>query len=381
MALHEPLAVALARALAADEVRETHGSWVVLTAENAYKLKKPVRFGFLDFSTPEARRRACEEEVRVNRELAGDVVLGVVSVVPTEDGVRLGDADDPTAVDWVVAMRRFDEDRTMAALARRGILSPTHAQAVGRTIARFHASAAVVAGREASTQLQAAWRRNLDELRLVARGDLRSAVEALEAFAEAGIRRRARVLDERGDAGLVREGHGDLRAEHVLLEDGVTIVDRLEFDRALREIDVADDLAFLLMDLEALGVRWAADEVLAGYRAAGGDAGDDALLAFFGAYRAAVRAKVELLRASQLVGGASALRGDERARGLLRLAEHLAWRAGPAVPLVVCGPPGSGKSHLAQAIAVRTRAVVLSSDAVRKELLGLPLDAPAPVSA
>ena len=367
----QQLAATLKAALGSDEVRETHCSWVILTDDRAYKLKKPVRFGFVDLSTPAARRSTCEQEVDVNRVLAPDVVLGVRSVVPDGAGVALAEPDDPGALDWVVEMRRFDESRTMAAIAARGELTSEAAKRVGARIARFHAGAQIITMAHAADRTAARWKTNLDELEPLAGGGLRRQVAALRTFAAGFVARRRDELDARGRDGHVRDGHGDLRAEHVLLDEAVTIVDRLEFDWSLREADVADDLAFLLMDLKALGVKWAADAVLEGYRDAGGEPGDDALLAFFGAYRAGVRAKVELLRAEQLRDAAAARRCRERARGLLRLAEHCAWRARSRPTLVVCGPPASGKSSLAAALAVRTGAIVLSSDLVRKDLLGL----------
>ena len=375
-AVPESLEVALARAVGATDRRETHTSWVFLTATRAYKLKKPVRFGFVDMASRAVRHRLCEEEARVNRELAPDVVLGVRGVLP--DG-RLTASDDPAAADWVVEMRRFDEQRTMATLAARGTLTSADAAAVGRRIADFHAAARRVECPRLSSHLARQWNDNLAELATVGGSEHTDAVEALRVFARGFIRRRGAELDARGAAGLVRDGHGDLRADHVLLDGAVTIVDRLEFDASLREIDVADDLAFLAMDLEARGVRWAAEAVVDAYRAAGGDAGDDGLLAFFGAYRAAVRAKVELLRAGQ--PGADVDRWRDRAAGLLRLAEHLAWRSRGPVLVVICGPPASGKSSLASELAARLREPVLSSDAVRKELLGIERDERAPLTA
>ena len=144
------------------------------------------------------------------------------------------------------------------------------------------------------------WRRNLDELQPLVSGEAGRAVRSARRFGAAFVRRHRDELDRRARRGRVRDGHGDLRAEHVLVEgDEVTIVDRLEFDPALRRVDVADDLAFLVMDLESLGAPEVAADIVSAYRAAGGDPGDDELLAFFAAYRALVRAKVALLRRAE----------------------------------------------------------------------------------
>jgi aminoglycoside phosphotransferase family enzyme/predicted kinase len=349
-------------------------SWVILTAHRAFKLKKPVRFHFLDLSRRDARRRACEEEVRVNQALAADVVLGVRAVMrEPEGGYALADPDaaaDP--VDWVVEMRRFDEDRTMAAAVARGDLREADVATTARRIADFHEKAARPPAGDWARALARAWTTNVDELADAAGPFLEARrTEAARRFASSFARRRAAELDRRAAKGRVVDGHGDLRAEHVLLGDGtVTIVDRLEFDRRLRRVDVADDLAFLVMDLHALGAGWAAEALVGAYRAAGGDPGDAGLVAAFAAYRALVRAKVGLLRAAQL-SDPKAGEARDRALALVALAERLAWTARGPLCIVVAGPPASGKSTVAAALRDAARIPVLSSDVVRKELLGI----------
>ncbi len=362
-------------------VRETHMSWVLLTAERAFKLKKPVRFGFADFSTPELRRRACEEEVRVNQELAASVVLGVRAVVVTDGAYALADGLPHEAVDWVVEMRRFDEDGTMAALLERGELTVGQVEAVARRLAEFHGRARRCQPAEVTPVVELV-RRNVFELLALCEGLIASVrLRAAERFATAFARARRAQLADRPAQGLVRDGHGDLRAEHVLFEgEAVVVVDRLEFDPALRAVDVGDDLAFLVMDLEARGGAWAADRLVASYREAGGDPGDDGLVAFFAAYRAQVRAKVELLRAGQ-VAAEDAHDARRRAGRLLALGEHFAWRVRRPLLLAVTGPPASGKSTLARALGQASGLPVLSSDTVRKMALGVGADATAPASA
>ena len=362
------------------ELRETHMSWVLLTPDRAYKLKKPVRFGFLDLREPDARRRACEEEVRVNQALAAGVVLGVRPVVRDGDGAALGDGGEP--VDWVVEMRRFDEDRTMAALVRRHSLRREDVAVAARRIAAFHATAAPARPDGWAAAVARTWNANLGELESDAGRKVGPArIAAARRFIAAFANRRGADLDRRARQGSVVDGHGDLRAEHVLLEGGaVTIVDRLEFDADLRRVDVADDLAFLVMDLHALGAGWAADELVDAYREAGGDPGDAGLIAAFAAYRAQVRAKVGLLRADQLPAPQC-----EQARAsaleLMTLAERFAWRARGTLVLVVAGPPASGKSTVAAELAEAGDLPVLSSDLVRRELLGLAPGERAPQSA
>jgi aminoglycoside phosphotransferase family enzyme/predicted kinase len=342
------------------ETVETHTARVFLTADRAYKVRKPVRFPFVDYTDAGARRRAAEAEVALNRHLAPGVYLGVR---PVGDGT-----------DHAVVMRRFAERDTLAARLAHGRTDDAMLRAVGRRIAAFHRTAPPVGGGGAA-QVLARVDRNAEELLELHRTwpggrDVGPIVGALHA----AVLSRAGELDARAARGLRRDGHGDLRADHVLIEaDALRIIDRLEFDADLRCDDVGCDVAFLLMDLEARGARAAARTVLGAYRAAGGDPGDDGLVACWSAYRATVAAKVAHLRAAQGVPGADAV-AHER----LALAHRLLWRAhGPRV-LAVCGPPATGKSTLAAALAEATGAVVLASDVVRKERLGLAPDERAP---
>ena len=294
-----------ARAGQLTSIRETHISWVLLAGDRAYKLKKPVRLPFVDYGSLERRHALCREEVRLNRRLAPDVYLGVRALVAADGGVRLAEEDAPGAVEYVVEMRRYDEAATLARRLGSGTAGESEVRAVGRRLARFH----------------------------------REATRPADPAATVDV----------------------LRAEHVVLERGIEIVDCVEFDPALREIDVGFDLAFLAMDLMRVDERLAAALVSA-YREAGGDPGDDALVA--------IRAKVALVRAGQ-VDAADARRRRADATALLDLAARLTWRVRLGAGAIVCGLAASGKSTLAAALAERTGARVLSSDVVRKELLGI----------
>lgn len=348
----------------AVELRETHISWVVLDGDRAYKIKKPVHLPFLDYSSLERRHALCREEVRLNRRLAPRVYLGVGALVPAGGGLRVAPEDAPDAVEYAVVMRRYDEDQTLARRLEAGKAGEEEVRAVGRRLAAFHAEAARPADAEGTVAaLERMLLENLETLsELGADAEMVGDAGRLVTAVLAG--RRDELLS-RARSGLVRDGHGDLRAEHVVLERGVEIVDCVEFDPALREIDVGLDLAFLVMDLLRQDPRLAAT-LVAAYREAGGDPGDDALVAFFAAQRALIRAKVSLVRAGQ-VAGADAARRREHAQALLALARRLAWRVRLGAAAVVCGPAASGKSTLAE----RLGGVVLSSDMVRKELLGI----------
>ena len=353
------------------DVRETYISWVFLAGDRAYKLKKPLVLPFLDYGTRQRRREMCAEEVRLNRRLAPDLYLGVRAVAASADGLALAAEDDPRAVDYLVEMRRFDERRTLAAKLGRGELKRGEVVALARVLARFHARARRVAA--VGVPVLAVERRMTENFHeLLAIVEQRAEVEwvlALERFAHSFVVAHAQMLDARARRGFVREVHGDLRAEHVLLDETLQVVDCIEFDRGLRELDVADDLAFLVMDLTSYGDERFARTLVHAYRDAGGEPGEDRLIAFYAAYRALVRAKVALLRAAQHPASSSE-HGHESAaaRDLLAVAERFAWRARLPLVIVICGVPAAGKSHLAGALAEVSGLPHLSSDVTRKRL-------------
>ena len=360
---------------ASVEIRETHISWVFLAGERAFKLKKPLVLDFLDYGTAARRREMCREEVRLNRRLAPDIYLAVRGVAQVAERVELVGQDDPRAVDFVVEMRRYDEHDTVAQRLGRGQLDPRQIGVVGGALARFHAGARrVEATRAPVLAVERRFERNLHELLVSVkqRGEVGRAL-ALERFAHAFIAAHADTFRKRALGGLIREGHGDLRAEHVLVgDDKVEVVDCVEFDRELRELDVADDLAFLVFDLAALGGERFCEPLVRGYRDGGGQPGDESLIAFYAAYRALVRAKVALVRAGQLPRGTGAHgRESAHARDLIALAERFAWRARLPLAILVCGAPASGKSHLAHALAQLSGLPYLSSDISRKRLAGV----------
>ncbi|HZE05411.1 MAG TPA: AAA family ATPase [Solirubrobacteraceae bacterium] len=354
------------------QTRETHISWLFLIGDRAYKLKKPLVLDFLDYGTPRRRREMCEAEVRLNARLAPSVYLGVRAVVPATDGVRLAAADDPEAIDYLVEMRRYAEDETLAAALDRGEVGEPEMAKLAARLARFHAESAARYPASGAQWVRAEIERNLHELMsLLDTPAQHRRVDAVGRFLRAFAHARSTLLDQRAAAGRVREGHGDLRAEHVILEPAMSIVDCVEFDADLRTLDVADELGFLVMDLADRGAHRSARWVLDAYRAAGGDCGPDALVWFYAVHRALVRCKVALVRARQQAPD-SAPRGQvATARALLDLSERLVWRARGPLVLVLCGPPASGKSHLAAALATDADLPVYSSDVVRKQLAGL----------
>ncbi len=270
---------------------ETHMSWVFLTDSRAYKLKKPVRYEFLDFSTIEARWADCMAEVRLNRRLARDVYLGVVPVRLGPEGLRLD--GDGVAVDWLVEMRRLLDERMVDHALRSGRATVEDIGRVASRLSRFYVAAPAV-------QIHPdAYRRRLER-------DLRDDRIAL-CLPEFGLdpelasgpsevlidvlAHHADLLEAR--APHLVEGHGDLRPEHVWLGDGEpVIIDCLEFRIEFRIIDPVDELAFLGLECERLGAPWVGSELLRGYREVVGDDPPDRLVDFYTARRAVLRAKL-----------------------------------------------------------------------------------------
>jgi uncharacterized protein len=350
-------------------VHETHASWVFVAGERAYKVKKPIALGFLDYSTLERRHRACREEVHVNRELAPGIYLGVRAIVRSRSGLRLAPEDAPDAVEYAVEMRTFREEDTMASAISAGSLTREHVVAVARVLADFHRSGELVSDFRPDRVL-GVWQANVEELRrLDPRGPFH--LDVVAAFGEAFVSAHAPELRRRAVEGLVRDGHGDLRCEHVLIAPTVRVVDRIEFDPELRRTDIACDLAFLAMDLEARGQRWAARELYRAYSQTGMNPGGERLRSFYSAHWALVRVKVALIAAAERQGDA---RSDQlvRAQELWSLSERLCWRARAPRAIVICGPSASGKSVLAAELSRRSEMPVLSSDAVRKRRAHLP---------
>ena len=360
------------------EVVESHISWVFLAGDRAYKLRKPVVFPFLDYGTAERRRELCEAEVRLGRRLAPDLYVGVRPLVRTGGGWTLGRRGE-RGDEHVVEMRRFDESSTLAARVARGDADAAVVRAVARRIAEFHNSAEPApAGSFDAGAVAATVSENFGTLLPYAEALGARELAAAHRFAVAFLHARHDQLEARATRGFVRDCHGDLRAEHVIVADGaVQVFDPVEFDDELRQIDVSADLAFLVMDLVAAGADELAAELIAEYESAGGDHGGRQLLFFYAAYRAWVRAKVACLRAGELPPGGRAGALAE-ARRFAEIGRRLAWRVRRPLALVLCGGAATGKTYLAEELVSLSGLPRLNSDVVRKELAGLDPTARAP---
>jgi uncharacterized protein len=348
---------------------QTHISSLVVSGSEVFKLRKPLTLDFLDFSTPGLRRADCDDELRLNRRTAPQIYLDVLPVTGTPDAPQIGGASE-RAIDWALRMRRFDDTQRLDRLADQGLVTAALVDALAREVAQFHAALPPSPrefGQPATVQHWAI--ENFDTLQAgAAAHDHAADLQALRAWTEAEFARIESLLAERQAAGFVREGHGDLHLANVVLVDGKPLLfDCLEFNPALRHIDVMADLAFLFMDLQRHGLDAGAWRLVNAYAETTGDYAGLATLRYFAVYRAMVRAKVALLRAEQHDADAwSAFERD------LRLALTLAKpRVGPLQLILTSGVSGSGKSTLAQMLVESLGAIRVRSDVERKRLFGI----------
>ena len=349
---------------------ETHISHVFLAGSRVYKLKKPVKYDFLDFSTAQAREHACREEVRLNRRLAPDAYLGVVPVVRAESGIYQFEGLG-RVVDWAVEMRRLPTELTLDSLHGRGELRPEDIDRLAVALVGFYRSLPplCLTPREYRDRSLSHVRSNLRELLAVQHHLLRGVVERLHGFQLQLLMLQPALFDERVSEGRIVDGHGDLRPEHICLSDPIAIFDCIEFNPDLRRIDVADELAFLAAECDYLGANWVGTQLLQAYQARSGDVFSPVLLDFYKSYRACVRAKVAALRADQLQGDAREIAASEAQRHLNFADRYVAPWIRPLV-LAVGGVAGTGKTTLATALTEALGAEILRTDMIRQELFG-----------
>lgn len=355
------------------EVRETHSSLVFLTSDQAFKLKKPVDLGFLDYSTPRRRALMCRREVSLNRRLAPSVYLGVKRLV-TLPGGDLAVRDTGRALDFLVHMRRLPDDATLGAIVSQSSDPSSIIERVGHRLATFHEQSPAVADRFGSpAAILRNARANLDEIADDPAVSPAGIGGRIRDYTECFLRDNRALFAKRVAEGRLREGHGDLRCEHIYLEanDELSVIDCVEFSRALRAGDVALDIAFLVMDLTVKGYPDLARQLVGEWEQASGDR-VHVLLDFYTCHRAMVRAKVAHMRSRQ-PGIQTAARETALVDAMahILLAGRISSQERNPHLIIMSGLPATGKSTVAEVARALTGGQIVVADQVRKELAGL----------
>lgn len=354
--------------------RETHISKVFLTGKIVYKIKKAVDFEFLNYRTLKKRHFYCRREVDLNRRLAPDVYLGVVPITRRRGRFSLEGSGDP--VEYAVKMRQLREERTLLQLLRRCKLDRGSIDLLARRLAAFHLSTAGdrnIAKYGRIDTIRRNCEENFAQLERCGAEFLDAAqFSIVKAATRSFLVRRAALFGDRVGKGRIRDCHGDLRCGHVYFDDGLQIIDCIEFNDRFRYADTACDLAFLVMDLEYEGFTPAATDLVEAYVRHSGDGDVYILLDFYKCYRAMVKSKVSVMSTSgQDVAPASRQRLEKDARKYLALAYGYAVRFTRPTIWVIGGLPASGKSTIAAELSSVLHLEVLRSDVTRKELFGM----------
>ena len=364
--------------VAGFEILETHISWVLLTGSYAYKIKKPVDLGFADFTTLDKRRRYCHEELRLNRRLAPDLYLEVVTITGSIEQPALD--GDGEIIDYAVKMHQFPQENLLDRLTKRGELNKRQIDAMADTIAAFHheIDTAAASSELGSPQQVGAWaEQNFTQMRplLSEQQDIEQ-LDQLHAWTQRTEQDLHNALTARKTQGFIRECHGDMHLGNmVLIDDQVVIFDCIDFNEELRWIDVMSEIAFIFMDLYDHNQAALAHRLLDRYLTQTGDYAGLAVLFYYLVYRALVRAKIDLLRLDQ-----HSLSTQQTATVLRDYQKYVALAqlfAEPKKPLLLIthGLSASGKSTLAARLVERLGAVRIRSDVERKRLFDLPADA------
>jgi len=355
---------------------QTHISYLFLTDSHVYKIKKPVDFGFLDFTTLEKRRFYCHEELRLNRRLSPDIYLGVVELREDCDG-KLAFNGNGEVIDYAVKMVRLPAERMMARLLEHDLVTAADIGNIAQLVAGFHADArrSPAIDRFGTVEtIRANWEENLSQARayLERTISLRT-IEQLEAWLGQQLREKREIIASRIANGFIRECDGDLHSENICLDDRVHIFDCIEFNEKFRYSDTAADVAFLAMDLENHGRRDLANFFLEEYIAASGDNGLADVLPLYLANRAFIRGKVESFRLDDpQISPEEKSAAAKRAKRFFKLARGYTLRERlPCSLIITCGPSGSGKSALSKELSFQLGIDHLSTDMERKRLAGI----------
>lgn len=360
------------------KVLETHISWVILTGEYAYKIKKPVDFGFLNYATLDKRKFYCQEEIRLNQFLAPELYCEVVKITGDMANPKINGSGE--AIEYAVKMREFSQENLLSELQKRHQLNSNVIEQLALQVADFHLK---TPGADKNSILgtpehvHAPVVQNFDQiLPLLTDSKDKQQLDKLQTWSEAQFKKHHHLFQQRKDQDFIRDCHGDLHLGNIILFNQKPLLfDRIEFNEDFRWTDVVADIAFLAMDLEEHKEFALAKILLNAYFNATGDYQGLAVLPYYQAYRAIVRAKISLFHAQQ-----TNLTETERQallqkyRNFMHLAETYTQAAKPIL-LITHGFTGSGKSTIAKSLIEKMTAYHVRSDVVRKQLLGLPANA------
>ena len=359
----------------ADHVRliETHISWIILTGSLAYKIKRPVNMGFVDFSSLQQRRFFCEEELRLNRRLAPNLYLRVVPITMDSTGPAI--AGNGPIIDYAVCMKQFDDQRLLIRLARTHQLTNEAIDELASLVAEFHESisTAKVESRfaDVSSVVEPAIE-NFDAMLTQPSASKAEGLESLKQWTQQAAEHLLPAFRQRATDGRIRECHGDMHLGNIYLDqhNRVTVFDGIEFNESLRWIDVASEVAFTMMDLQDHDCRTLAWRYLDRWLQVTGDYNSLSVLRFYLVYRAMVRAKVNLLRSSQADIDQETISGLCReSNSYVRLAIQFTRPNSPGI-IITFGPSGSGKTFGTQPLVEQLQLIRVRSDVERKRLAG-----------
>jgi uncharacterized protein len=363
------------------QLLQTHISYVLLTGEFAYKIKKPANFGFLDFSTLEKRHYFCQEELRLNRRLSPDLYLAVKVIVQEGDRYRFTEEADPNAIaEYAVQMQQFPQEGLFSHLFQSGSLTPEMIQQLGVIVAEFHAVAEANAeirdyGNRAAIQRVDASNYSISEA-FIRRAQTQQQYDETRAFTTRFFEHHVDWFSQRQIDGKIRECHGDLHLNNVCLyQNKIQIFDCIEFNQDFRNIDVIYDAAFMVMDLEFQGRSDLANLFLNTYLEQTGDYWSAALLPLYLSMRAYIRGNVNALALDDpTISELDKTDSLQRSKDYYSLAWRYTQRSRGQI-ITMSGLSGSGKSTVARQLAQQINAIHIRSDAVRKRLAGIPLRA------
>lgn len=367
------------------ELIQTHVSWLFLTDTHVFKLKKPVNFGFLDFSTLDQRRFYCHEELRLNRRLCPDIYEQVLELRETDTGASFTGAG--RILDYAVMMKRLPAERMLDRLIDNGSVSLDEIRIIARTISSFHSHAPTsphIAEYGSPEQIRFNWQENFEQTVPFLTSTLPAAVrETIRSYVFQFLDIHSTLFSKRVEQGFIRDCDGDIHLGNICLQDKrACIFDCIEFNERFRYSDTAADIAFLLMDLEYHRRQDLADAALSAYISASGDTECAELIAFYKVYRAFVRGKVESMQLLDPgIAPEAQSTAERRSIRYFRLAQGYCLRNRlPPTLFITCGTMGCGKSTLADQLSFELGVKTFNSDVIRKQLAGVPAGASVPAA-